>query len=250
MYIEDLDFVKTKTKETALSLFRQYKKNPQQNLSKQELTALTNLSKNKDIVIQKSDKGNSVAIVDKDTYIKRMGNLLSDQRKFEKFTLKSDAFLNFVVNQEKRIEYTVKSSFQSAEEICEQDPTLSMGSLGIDSLFTNIPLDETIDIFVNQFLENTDTVEGFTKSEVKQLLSLATKKSYFIFNGFLYKQIVGVAMGSPLGPSLANTFLSYHETNWLNNCTQGLKTVFYRCYVDDIFILFKSNDHLKYFMIS
>ena len=239
--------MKTKTKETALSLFRQYKKNPQQNLSKQELTALTNLSKNKDIVIQKSDKGNSVVIVDKDTYIKRMENLLSDQRKFEKFTLKSDAFLNFVVNQEKRIEYTVKSSFQSAEEICEQDPTLSVGSLGIDSLFTNIPLDETIDIFVNQFLENTDTVEGFTKSEVKQLLSLATKKSYFIFNGLLYKQIDGVAMGSPLGPSLANAFLSYHEKNWLNNCPQGFKPVFYRRYVDDIFILFKSNDHLKYF---
>ena len=42
---EDLDFVKTKTKETALSSFRQYNKNPQQNLSKEELTALTNLSK-------------------------------------------------------------------------------------------------------------------------------------------------------------------------------------------------------------
>ena len=52
---EDLDFVKTKTKETALSPFRQYNKNPQQNLSKEELAALTNLSKNKDIVIQKSD---------------------------------------------------------------------------------------------------------------------------------------------------------------------------------------------------
>ena len=101
---EDLDFVETKTKETALLSFRQYNKNPQQNLSKEELTALTNLSKNKDIVIQKSDKGNSVAIVDKDTYIKRMENLLSDQRKFEKVTLKNDAFLNFVVNQEKRID--------------------------------------------------------------------------------------------------------------------------------------------------
>ena len=93
--------MKTKTKETALSSFRQYNKNPQQNLSKEELTALTNLSKNKDIVIQKSDKGNSVAIVDKDT---KMENLLSDQRKFEKVTLKNDAFLNFVVNQEKRID--------------------------------------------------------------------------------------------------------------------------------------------------
>ena len=54
-------------------------------------------------------------------------------------------------------------------------------------------------------------------------------------------------MGSPLGPSLANAFLSYHEKNWLNSCPQGFKPVFYRRYVDDIFVLFKSNDHLKYF---
>ena len=110
---EDLDFVKTKTKETALSSFRQYNKNPQQNLSKEELAALTNLSKNKDIVIQKSDKGNSVVIVDKDTYIKRMENLLSDQRKFEKVTLKNDTFLNFVVNQEKRIDTIFKNLVDS-----------------------------------------------------------------------------------------------------------------------------------------
>ena len=122
-----------------------------------------------------------------------------------------------------------------------------MGSIDIDSLFTNIPLDETIDICINQLFENTDTVEGFTKSELKQLLSLATKESYFIFNGLLYKQIDGVAMGSPLGPSLANAFLSYHEKNWLNNCPQGFKPAFYGRYVDDIFKLFKSNDHLKYF---
>ena len=33
-----------------------------------------------------------------------MENLLSDQRKFEKVALKNDAFLNFVVNQEKRVD--------------------------------------------------------------------------------------------------------------------------------------------------
>ena len=79
-------------------------KNPQQNLSKEELAVLTNLSKNKYIVIQKSDKGNYVVIVDKDTYIKIMENLLSDQRKFEKVTSKNDTFLNLVVNQIKRID--------------------------------------------------------------------------------------------------------------------------------------------------
>ena len=62
---KDLDFVKTKARETALSSFRQYNKNPQENISKEELAALTNLSKNKDIVIQKSDKGNSAVIGDK-----------------------------------------------------------------------------------------------------------------------------------------------------------------------------------------
>ena len=55
LFNEDLDFVKTKAKETALSSFRQYNKNPQQNISKEELAALANLSKNKDMVIQKSD---------------------------------------------------------------------------------------------------------------------------------------------------------------------------------------------------
>ena len=156
-------------------------------------------------------------------------------------------FLVPILNPLTKNEDTVKDSFQFAEEIREQDPTLSMGSLDVHSVFTNIPLDETIDICINQLFENADTVEGFKKSELKQLLCLATKESYFIFNGLLYKQIDGVAMGSPLGFSFANAFLSYYEKNWLNNCPQGFKPVFYRHYVDDIFLLFKSNHHVKYF---
>ena len=74
---EDLDFVKTETKKTALSSLRQYNKSPQQNLFKEELVALASLSKNKYIVIQKSDKSNYVVIVDKEIYIKRMENFLS-----------------------------------------------------------------------------------------------------------------------------------------------------------------------------
>ena len=66
LFNDDLDFVKTKTKEIALFLFRQHKKYPQQNLSKDELAALTSLSKNKDRVIQMSDEVNSVAIVEKE----------------------------------------------------------------------------------------------------------------------------------------------------------------------------------------
>ena len=68
---EDLDFVKTKTKGTALSIFRQYNKNPQQNFSKEELATLANLSKNKDIIIQKSDKANSLLLLTRTPTLKK-----------------------------------------------------------------------------------------------------------------------------------------------------------------------------------
>ena len=67
-------------------------------------------------------------------------------------------------------------------------------------------------------------------------LCLATKESYFIFNGLLYKQIDGAAMGAPFGSFLANAFLSYHKKYWLNNCLWGFRPVFYGRYVDDVFI--------------
>ena len=74
---------------------------------------MASLSRNKDIVIKKSYKGNSVVIFDRKTYIKGMENLLSDQRTFETVTLKNDAFLNFVVNQEKRIDAIFKNLVDS-----------------------------------------------------------------------------------------------------------------------------------------
>ena len=138
-----------------------------------------------------------------------------------------------ILNSSTNNEYTVKEPFQFSEVICHQDPTLFIGSSDVDSLFTICPLDETI--------------TGFTKLELKQLLCFVTKEYYLIFNGLLYNQIDGVSIGSSLGPSLAKAFLSYHEKNWLSKCQQGCKPGFYRPYVADIFTLFKLNDHLKYF---
>ena len=50
-------------------------------------------------------------------------------------------FLVPILNHLTKMECTVKDSFQFAEEVCEEDPTVSMGGLDLDSLFTNIPLD-------------------------------------------------------------------------------------------------------------
>ena len=59
-----------------------------------------------------------------------------------------------------------------------------------------------------------------------------------------YKQVDGVAMGSPLEPTLANLFLVYYESKWFENCPQQFKTQFYHRYVDDIFVMFKKRDQI------
>ena len=84
-----------------------------------------------------------------------------------------------------------------------------MCSLNVDSLFTNIPLDETIEICTNTIYSEQDVIQGINKEEFRNLLSLATEECYFIFNEILYKQKDSVAMVSPLGPALANAFLCF-----------------------------------------
>ena len=57
---------------------------------------------------------------------------------------------------------------------------------------------------------------NITKVELKKLFEFATSGKYFLFQGTFYDQIDGVAMGSPLGPVLANLFMGYYETMRLN----------------------------------
>ena len=53
-------------------------------------------------------------------------------------------------------EYTVIDSFHFAEEICQQNSNLQMACIDVESLFTNIPLDETIDICVDNLYNDNE----------------------------------------------------------------------------------------------
>ena len=110
-------------------------------------------------------------------------------------------------------DYTVKDSFIFAKEVISFDHNLSMASLDVESLFTNISVDEAIKNAVDDLFSSNMYRGKLSKSELYCLLKLATPESSFIFDNILYKQIVGVAMGSPLGHTLANAFLmSLRET--------------------------------------
>ena len=96
--------VKSKILGTAFSSFDSFNNNKMRsNLSKEELKALHNLRKQKHLVIQKADKGNTVVITDKIAYINKMKEIISDNTKFEQINIEEDKQLNFLLKSEKKV---------------------------------------------------------------------------------------------------------------------------------------------------
>ena len=239
MTSEDRERFKAKIKDIALSSYKLLNDNCkyENNLSSEELSSLKTLMRNKNIVIQKADKGNTVVIMDKEKYIQGVKNIISDSSKFIPLKIPPEDYINYIVNVEKKFRKLFNNLY-----------ALFMASLDVESLFTNIPLKETINNCVND-LHNKNLYNGkLNKSDLFKLMETATSESSFIFDFLLYKQIDGVAMGSPLGPTLANAFLCHYEKEWLDNCPSHFKPIVYRRYVDDIFVLFSSKEHLQPFV--
>ena len=147
--------------------------------------------------------------------------------------------------------FTVKNSFEFHQSVSSLTPPPSayMCSFDVTSLFTNIPLVETIDIICDTvFSDGTEVFHNFTKIDFKTFLTLAVSDPLFIFDGTFYTQRDGVAMGSPLGPTFANIFLSHHEERWLSNCPPAFKPFCYYRYVDDTFAVFKDKSDSDSFL--
>ena len=88
--------LKSKVKDIGLSSFRFYNKKDHrfENLTEDEYEAFLNLKSNKNIIIQKADKGNSVVVIDRLKYVHKMEELLSERSKFVKIEFNSKHTVN------------------------------------------------------------------------------------------------------------------------------------------------------------
>ena len=89
-------------------------------------------------------------------------------------------------------------------------------SFDISSLFTNIPLVETIEICADALYNDESMAASFPRNVFVELMQLATSSVEFSFNNNMHRQIDAVAMGLLLGPALANIFVGYQETKLFN----------------------------------
>ena len=70
-----------------------------------------------------------------------------------------------------------------------------MISFDVKSLFTNVPLNETINIILRKVYDENKIVTTIPRSILKELLYPCTKHVHFKSNGEIYIQCDGVAMG-------------------------------------------------------
>ena len=116
-------------------------------------------------------------------------------------------------------------------------PGYKMVSFDVVSLFTNVPLDERIDIIIKRIYDKKEINTDIPKKEMKELLYLCTKNAHFTLNNKTYLQVDGVAMGSPLGPVLANIFMGELERNIITTLSNDI--LLGKRYVDDTICFIK-----------
>ena len=143
---------------------------------------------------------------------------------------------------------SVKDSFTFANFIqnCNFEPAKTfLCPFDISSLFKNVPLDETIEICANALYRGHLDCPPFPEDTFRELMLIAIRGVEFSFNNQIYKQLDGVAMGSPLGPALANIFVGFHDSRLFDN---SVKPGVYFRFVDDTSAIFGSEldcDHFE-----
>ena len=123
--------------------------------------------------------------------------------------------------------YMLKSRDEFINIIQTTKPDNPPSSLDVESLFTNVPVKETIDIILrNVYNHPTLPAPNIPKQKLKELLMLCTTSVPFRnIDGKMYIQIDGMSMGSPLGPTFANFYMADLENRVLS--IPGLKPNIY-----------------------
>ena len=99
----DLDCIKARLRDSTFSSYKETSKFMEKNLPKAEFDALKSLIRNKELIIQKADKGNTVVLLNRKDYISKMKLILADTSKFKKIQIDDSKVLNHLIHMENKI---------------------------------------------------------------------------------------------------------------------------------------------------
>ena len=139
--------------------------------------------------------------------------------------------------------YSISNSSQFIDKIVNTtiDEDEIMVSFDVVSLFTAIPVEKACER-IRTKRETDVTLPSRTKLTIDDIISLlrfTLTNSFFTHNNTIYKEVHGCAMGSPVGPVIANLYMEEIEERAINNSSNPPKQ--WDRYVDDIFSIMKKD---------
>ena len=115
-------------------------------------------------------------------------------------------------------------------------------TLDVISLYTNIPVEHAIEVLKQVIQEN---LELFPTPDLPkmliEMLEFVLKNNIMEYKGMVFKQIFGIAMGTPLAPVLANLYLAFLERILAEKADEKgiLWPTLYKRFIDDCFIVYE-----------
>ena len=115
-----------------------------------------------------------------------------------------------------------------------------MITLDITDMYVNLPIDGitgTTKFWLNRNSNNTEQMKQQTLNVITTLI----EQNYFQYNDKLYQPTKGIAMGSPLSSTMAEIYIQYFENLHIKHWLESTEIIFYKRYVDDIFIIYDTS---------
>ena len=134
--------------------------------------------------------------------------------------------------------HSLKNSSEMVRELrdCQLDETDVLVSFDVTALFTSVPVDQSLDVILDRLEKDTtlSTRTKLTPIQVRDLLAICLKTTYFQYEEVIYSQVEGAAMGSPVSPIVANLFMEWFEQIAIE--TFKYELTIWRRYVDDTIV--------------
>ena len=139
--------------------------------------------------------------------------------------------------------YSLNSTTDFIDIINTANSEGEIASLDVDNLFTNVPLEETIDILMDMVYHREKPSLPIPETIMRELLKTCTTEAPFrCHKGHLYRQTDGVSMGSPLGVLFAEAYMAEVEKRTFTTLE---KPKIYARFRDDIFVNVKEEKEIN-----
>ena len=114
-------------------------------------------------------------------------------------------------------------------------------TIDVVGLYSNIP-HEDLKSALTHFLNNSVERKVPPANRVLELAEHVLENNVFRFDGDLFLQVFGTAMGTPLAPSAANLFMGWLETQLLASSPVPIQEELWKRFIDDIFLLWMGSE--------